>query len=170
MKHSTLQLLFIAAFTFSAIFCTAQEKKDSSTEKTFHFGVGLGANTVTNDGAFGKILGVGLSLQAEKRFTPQLSMFASAGYNLQFSTEGGGTFGFIPIHAGPRYYFGKDVFIGVGLGYGVLTDQGETEGAFNYFPHFGANVKSGQFTIGYNALTKEGATIGFFDVKYIFNF
>jgi hypothetical protein len=35
-------------------------------------------------------------LQAENHFTPQFSGFISAGYNLLFSTEGGGTAGFIP--------------------------------------------------------------------------
>lgn len=158
--------LLFAAFILSAIFCNAQQ--NDTTEKTFQFGIGVGAQALLTDQSAGKVFGAGLSLQAENYFTPQFSGFISAGYNIVFSTEGGGTIGFIPIQAGPRIYFDKQVFVGVGVGYGVLTGGGDTEGAFNYFPHIGINSKKNQVILGYNVLSKNGLSSGFLDLKIVF--
>lgn len=159
------QLLFTTLILLT-VFCNAQQK--DSTEKTFEFGIGVGAQALLTDQSAGKVFAVGLSLQAENHFTPQFSGFISAGYNLMFSTEGSGTAGFIPIQGGPRIYFGKQVFVGVGVGYGILTGGGETTGAFNYFPHIGINSKSNQFILGYNVLSKNGFSSGFLDLKIVF--
>ncbi len=158
--------LLFAALILSAIFCNAQQ--NDTTEKTFQFGIGVGAQALLTDQSAGKVFGAGLSLQAENYFTPQFSGFISAGYNIVFGTEGGGTIGFIPIQAGPRIYFDKQVFVGVGVGYGVLTGGGDTEGAFNYFPHIGINSKKNQVILGYNVLSKNGLSSGFLDLKIVF--
>ena len=158
--------LLFAALILSAIFCNAQ--KHDTTEKTFQVGIGVGAQALLTDQSAGKVFGVGLSLQAENYFSPQFSGFISAGYNLIFSTEGSGTLGFIPIQAGPRIYFDKQIFVGFGAGYGILTGQGETTGAFNYFPHIGFNSKASQVILGYNVLSKNGFTSGFLDLKVVF--
>ena len=158
--------LLFAAFILAAFFCNAQTK--DTTEKTFQIGVGLGAQALLTDQEAGKIFGAGLSLQAENHFSPQFSGIITAGYNVLFSTEGGGTLGFIPIQAGPRIYFDKQVFVGVGVGYGILTGQGESAGAFNYFPHIGFNSEKNQVILGYNVLSKNGVSSGFLDLKIVF--
>jgi hypothetical protein len=158
--------LLFAAFVMSAIFCNAQQS--DTTEKTFQMGIGLGAQGLLTDQAAGKVFGVGLSVQAENHFTPQFSGVISAGYNFLFSTEGGGNAGFIPIQAGPRIYFDKQVFVGVGVGYGILTGGGTSTGAFNYFPNIGINSKNSQVILGYNVVSKNGFSSGFLDLKIVF--
>jgi hypothetical protein len=160
-KHLLFTPLILASF-----FCGAQKK--DTTEKTFELGIGVGAQALLTDQEAGKVFSVGLSLQAENHFTSQFSGFISAGYNLLFSTEGGGTAGFIPIQAGPRIYFDKQIFVGVGVGYGILTGGGDTESAFNYFPHFGINSQENQVILGYNVLSKNGVSSGFLDLKIVF--
>ena len=158
--------LLFTPLILASIFCSAQKK--DTTEKTFQLGIGVGAQALLTDQATGKVFGVGLSFQAENHFSPQFSGFISAGYNLLFSTEGGGTAGFIPIQAGPRIYFDKQVFVGVGVGYGILSGGGDTEGAFNYFPHIGISTQRNQVILGYNILSKNGFSSGFLDLKIVF--
>ena len=160
-------LLFTTFIAFT-IFCNAQEKEEVKEEKTFQVGLGIGTQALLTDQEAGKVFGVGLSLQAENHFTPQFSGFISAGYNLLFSTEGGSTIGFITTQAGPRIYFAKQAFVGVGVGYGILTGGGDSEGALNYFPHIGINSKKTQVILGYNILSKNGFSSGIMDLKTVF--
>ena len=165
--------LLSIAIILSAFFVNAQDSL--KTGKNFEFGIGLGAVGEMNNGGAGKVFGVGLSLQGENHFSKQFSGFISGGYNLLFSTEGGGTLGFIPIQAGPRVYVNKNIFLGVGLGLGIIIGQGEASGfsasGFSYFPQIGINSQKTQVIFGYNSvsLTKYGSvTDGFLDLKIVF--
>ena len=116
-------------------------------------------------------LSIGLDLQAEYRFSGIFSGFASANYNFLISTDhNGGTAGLILVHAGPRIYFTKQTFAGIGLGYGGLYSGGLGANALNFEPQFGINKKKAQFILGFNALTYNGYIVGILNLKLIFKF
>lgn len=78
--------------------------------------------------------------------------------------------GYIPILAGVRVYPSPNFFIGAKAGYGILTGNGESEGAFNYEPQIGYNGTKFQLALGYNGLSKDGSTMSHLGLSAIYKF
>jgi hypothetical protein len=167
------KLLFLAvSFTALTITANAQPKEG------FNLGAGLRASLPIGDFSDSHSFGLGAELQGEYGFAENFSGVFTTGYSSFFGKKydiGGMEFkadavGYIPILAGVRYYAAPSFFIGGQLGYGLLTGNGDSEGAFNYQPQIGYNSGSFQVALNYNALSKEGSTISHLGLAAIFLF
>jgi hypothetical protein len=156
--------LLSAAFIFFIYFSQAQEK-----EKAFQIGLGIVPGTVLGSG--GTIFSLGACLQGEYRFASHFSAFASVGYTNMFATgKETGHLDLIPMQIGPRAYLTSKFFVGAGLGYTILSEEGDKTEAFNYRPHIGIDGKKWQATMGYNAISKYGANLQSIDFTFVLKF
>jgi hypothetical protein len=160
------QLLLVATLGFSML-CNGQQ-----AEKKFRMGIGVVGGTLTysyqNQTSFSSTFSLGPTFQGEYRFAPIFSAVASANYNLIFGNNGQ-TVNFVSALAGPRFYPSKKFFLGVGLGYGVFFEGGESVKGFSYEPQVGLNMKSTQLVLGYNAVSYLPSTsAAILNIKVIF--
>lgn len=118
--------------------------------------------------------GVGAEFQGEASVASNVTIPFSAGYTRFFGKEFFGTrvdgVGLIPILAGVHVYPTPQFFIGGKIGYGILTGDGDSEGAFNYEPRLGYNSSKVQIALGYNGWTKDGETLGHIALVTMFKF
>jgi len=147
-------------------------------EQGFQFGGGIRAAMPIGDFADTHSFGIGGELQGEYRFSYMLSGIITTGYTHFFGktvtilgtdVEYDGV-GLIPIIAGLRVYPSTNFFIGAQAGYGILTGGGESDGAFNYQPQIGYNGERLQVAVNYNALSKDGTTLGHIGLTAIVKF
>jgi hypothetical protein len=172
MKKLLLVLSIVGASVFSA---NAQD--NSSTG--FHFGGGLRLGLPVGDFADGWSFGIGAELQGEYMFTEKVSATVTTGYTAFMGKDidipGGGSVkmdgvGLIPILAGVRVYPAPSFFIGGKIGYGILTGNGDSEGALNYEPQIGYNGTKFQVALGYNGLSKDESTLSHMGLSVIYKF
>lgn len=156
MKKLILSFGAVVALT------AASFAQSSSSSFTVAGGVRLGVpiGSFSDSHSFG----IGGELQGEAKITDNVSIPISAGYTHFFGKDVDGYkvegVGLIPILAGIRVYASPQFFVGGKVGYGILTGGGESTGAFNYEPQIGINSQKFQVALGYNGLTKDGATLG----------
>jgi hypothetical protein len=161
-----------AIFAFAIAVASFAASAQTASKTQFGGGLRLGLPV----GSFGDFhsFGIGAELQAEHRFSPNVSGVVSAGYTRFIGKEFLGEriegVGLIPILAGIRVYPAPNFFIGGKVGYGILTAEGESEGAFNYEPQIGYNAQKFQLALGYNGLSEEGSTLGHLGLTAIFKF
>jgi len=144
----------------------------------FQFGGGLRLSVPIGDFSQSHSFGIGGELQGEYGFSEQVTGIFTSGYSNFFGKKenfGGfsveySSVGYIPILAGIRYYTGSSVFIGAQAGYGVLTGNGTSSGAFNYQPQVGYNAEKIQIAISYNGMSKEGSTISHIGLTALYKF
>lgn len=145
----------------------------------FTFGAGVRLGLPIGD--FGDVssFGVGGELQGELGFSDMVSGIITTGYTSffgkdydvpGFGTVKGDATGYIPILAGIRVYPSANFFIGAQAGYGILTGNGDSEGAFNYQPQIGYNASNFQLALNYNGLSKDGSTLSHIGLTGIFKF
>ncbi len=64
--------------------------------------------------------------------------------------------GIIPIAASARVALGEDIFLGIDLGYGIITNGGSGgTGGFYYYPKIGLKLGAADIFGYYQALTRE---------------
>ncbi|HEX6193993.1 MAG TPA: hypothetical protein VFZ42_16585 [Chitinophagaceae bacterium] len=149
-----------------------------SANAQFTFGAGLRLGLPVGDFSETHSFGVGGELQGEYNFSEKFSGVITTGYTSFFGKTidfGFGevdvdAVGLIPIIAGVRVYPSTSFFIGAQAGYGILTGGGESEGAFMYQPQIGYNAEKFQLALNYNALSKDGSTLGHIGLTGIFKF
>ncbi len=144
-----------------------------------HFGGGLRVALPMGDFGDSHSFGIGAELQGEYLFSDMVSGTFTTGYTSfmgkTITIPGMGEFkmdavGYIPILAGVRVYPSPNFFIGAKAGYGILTGNGESEGAFNYEPQIGYNGTKFQLALGYNGLSKDGSTMSHLGLSAIYKF
>ncbi len=138
------------------------------------FGGGIRLALPVGDFSNSHSFGVGAELQAEYGFSEKVSGIFSTGYSSFFGKKFGNvkipSLGYIPFLAGARVYPSNNVFIGAQVGYGLLTGDGNSEGAFNYQPQVGYNAQNYQLALNYNGLSKNGSTVGQIALTAIYKF
>jgi hypothetical protein len=170
-----MKKLFLAASFIIAGFISA----NAQPSEGFTFGAGIRLGLPIGD--FGDVssFGVGAELQGEYGFSDMVSGVGTIGYTNFFGKDydvpGLGTIkgestGYIPILVGARVYPSTSFFIGAQLGYGILTGNGESSGAFNYQPQIGYNGERFQLALNYNGLSKDGSTLSHIGLTGIFKF
>lgn len=144
----------------------------------FQFGGGVRVGLPIGDFSDTHSFGVGAELQGEYGFSEMIAGIITTGYTSFFGKDydtGFGTVkvdavGYIPILAGIRVYPSENFFIGAQAGYGILTGNGDSEGAFNYQPQIGYNASKFQIALNYNGLSKDGSTLSHIGLTGIFKF
>lgn len=145
----------------------------------FNFGAGIRLGLPIGDFGDFSSFGVGGELQGEYGFSDMVSGVVTTGYTSFFGKKvdlpGIGSFkydatGYIPILVGARVYPSTSFFIGAQIGYGILTGNGDSEGAFNYQPQIGYNAENFQLALNYNGLSKDGTTFSHIGLTGIFKF
>lgn len=166
MKKFAVILTVIGASVFSTQVHAQMKQGD------FHFGVGLNLGLPLSDFHQGYSFGVGGQVQAEYAFAEKVTGVATSGYTSFFGKTQtiqdpfSGTsisvknpaVGYIPIIVGPRFYATENFFVGAQIGLGILTGGGTSTSAFDYYPQIGYNADPVQLVLGYNGLSKNGAT------------
>lgn len=155
-------MLALAVLTVFSISSNAQPPEG------FQFGAGIRLGLPVGDLADFHSFGVGGELQGEFGFSEKFSAVINTGYSSFFGKDGADAVGIIPIIAGVRVYPSANFFIGAKAGYGVLTGNGNSEGAFCYQPQVGYNCSNFQVALNYNALTKNSSTVGHIGLTGIF--
>lgn len=169
MKRTNLLLIFI----ISAVISVNAQAPDG-----LQFGAGIRLGVPTGGFENTHSFGVGIEAQAEYGFEKNVSGIATTGYTTFFGkdftvsgvTIKSKTVGYIPILAGIRFYPANKVFIGAQVGYGILTGNGNSTGAFNYQTQIGYNGDKFQLAASYNALSKNSATTAHIGLTGIYKF
>jgi hypothetical protein len=147
-----------------------------SANAQFTFGAGIRLGMPIGDFGDTHSFGIGGELQGEYNFTENVSGVITTGYTSFFGKTVDFGFGeveldavgLIPIIAGVRVYPSTNFSIGAQAGYGILTGNDDSEGAFMYQPQVGYNADRFQIALNYNALTKDGSTLGHIGLTAIF--
>ena len=144
-------------------------------QSSFTFGAGARLGLPIGDFGDSHSFGVGVELQGEVTVSDNFGIVVNTGYTQFFgkTVDFMGTsvkydgVGYIPILAGVHVYPSSKFFIGAQAGYGILTGGGSS-GAFNWQPSLGINTENFQIALNYNALTKDGSTLGHIGLTGIF--
>jgi hypothetical protein len=172
-KHIMKKLILAATFVVAGFVGT-----NAQAPEGFQFGAGLRVGLPVGDFGDTHSFGIGGEVQGEYGFSETFSGVVTSGYNhfmgkketifgveVEFESVG-----YVPILAGIRYYPAPSFFVGAQAGYGLLFGNGESEGAFNYQPQVGYNGSSFQVALSYNAMSKDGSTLGHIGLTGIFKF
>lgn len=91
------------------------------------------------------------------------------GYSVKYDVE---DTGIIPVAATAQYTFGdSNVFLGADLGYAFFTKAEGVTGAFYYQPKVGYTfTKKHDVYLGYKGMSREGSSLGSFNLGYAYNF
>jgi len=167
-----MKKVFLAATFVVASFMGAY----AQPAEGFKFGAGVRASLPIGDFSDTHSFGIGAELQGEYGISDMISAVATTGYSSFFGKKISGTdvkfdnVGYVPILVGARVYPSTNFFIGAQLGYGLLTGNGDSEGAFNYQPQVGYNAETFQIALNYNGLSKSGSTISHLGLTAIYKF
>ncbi|HVX27781.1 MAG TPA: outer membrane beta-barrel protein [Parafilimonas sp.] len=167
MKKLTLLFSF-------ALFIIAAKAQDDKSTKDFHFAAGIDLALPTGDFNDTHSFGLGVQLQPEYNLSSLFSVYGSIGYTSFFGKKFDGVkidnVGLIPILAGVRVYPAPQFFAGAKFGLGILTGGGDSESAFDYQPQIGYNADQFQIALGYNGLSKNGATLSNLNLSFLYKF
>jgi hypothetical protein len=166
MKKYT-KIVAVAAAAL-AIFFTTNVNAQSAPK----FGIGLNVGVPTQTGYS---FAIGGDLRYQFDIDKQLSVPLTAGYtNISIKdTYGGGSFGYIPVKAGLKYFFnetGSGVYgLGeVGAAFGTNSGSGTS---FVYSPVVGYAWSSGlDLGVKYEGLSKSGANNGYVGLRLAYGF
>ena len=144
----------------------------------FSFGGGIRLGMPIGDFSDTHSFGIGAEVQGEYSFSENFTGIITAGYtsffgktvNFGFGDVELDAVGLIPIIAGVRVYPSSNFFIGAQAGYGILTGNGDSEGAFMYQPQVGYNANKFQIALNYNGLSKDGSTLSHIGLTAIYKF
>jgi hypothetical protein len=75
----------------------------------------------------------------------------------------------IPVLAGVRFYPSTQFFIGAKAGVSIGTASGAGSN-FTYEPQVGFNAEKFQVSVGYNAISGSGATLGSIGASFLYKF
>lgn len=143
----------------------------------FHFAGGV--RLAMPIGTFGDSqgFGFGAELQGEYGFAESVTGVISAGYtnftakDYTFAgmTIPGASFGVIPVMAGVRFYPSTQFFVGAKAGVAIGTATGSGAN-FSYEPQVGYNAEKFQVSVGYNAISGAGVTLGSIGLSALYKF
>ena len=146
-------------------------------EKKVVFSVGAEGAIPIGDSKDAYSAGFGATAQVEYMVAEKFGVTLNAGY-INFSgktytipglgTVKGGSIGQIPILAGFRYYFIKDIYFSGQLGFSSFTKGGGT--AFTYAPGVGAKFSVLDVTLKYLGAPKNGATFSTVGLRVAYSF
>ena len=144
----------------------------------FSFGGGIRLGMPIGDFSDTHSFGIGAEVQGEYSFSENFTGIITTGYtsffgktvNFGFGDVELDAVGLIPIIAGVRVYPSSNFFIGAQAGYGILTGNGDSEGAFMYQPQVGYNANKFQIALNYNGLSKDGSTLSHIGLTAIYKF
>ena len=151
-------LLFITILTFA--FNANAQDADSSQSDNSGEGFNLGLHAGIPVGDFDEVSSFVLGLDVSYLFNVSdgFDVGIATGYINFFGKDFNGfkvdDLGIIPIAASTRVALGQKVFIGIDLGYGIITNEGSAgTGGFYYYPKIG--LKFGIVDIfGYYQMTR----------------
>lgn len=140
--------------------------------------LGIGADFAFPMGDFGDVmdLGYGGSLLYQHPVAANLNLTGSAGY-LSFKAKdefGGGSFGYVPVKVGARYFVAENFFIGGELGASFSTESGGKT-AFAYSPGIGiefpvADKSAIELGARYEGWSANSTTNSFIGLRLAWNF
>jgi hypothetical protein len=161
----------LLAFSIAAISFFSANAQDTKTG--FHFAGGLRLALPVGDLHKVSSFGIGGELQGENMFSENVSGLISAGYtSFAGKTVNGfkyGSSGIIPVLAGVRFYPSTSFFVGAKAGVSFSTESGGGS-AFTYEPQIGLNGDKYQFSLGYNAWTKNSFTSASIGLSALYKF
>ena len=170
-----LSLICALALASSGLF--AQE--NNTTSKKVGFSVGVELASPVGDLKDSHKFGIGGTAQVEYMVAQQVGITLNAGY-ISYSGKSqtflGTTYknpalGQIPILAGVRYYFIKDIYVSGQLGVSVFKVKGaDSESAFTYAPGIGIKVSLLDLTLKYMGASKNGSTLSNVGLRVAVNF
>ncbi|MDP4264553.1 MAG: hypothetical protein Q8941_18630 [Bacteroidota bacterium] len=149
-------------------------------QEGFKFGGGIRLALPVGTFADSYSFGIGGELQGEYGFSEKFSGIITSGYTSFFgkTVDFGAPIGkikipaegLIPIIVGARVYPSTQFFVGAQVGYGILTGNGSSSGAFEYRPQVGYNGSNVQVALSYDGLSKNGSTLGHIGLTGIYKF
>ena len=164
-------LLFVAnaIFVFSNI-----SAQDSSQTTNSGEGFNLGLHLGLGVGNFPFPNGVlGLDVTYLFNVSDGFDVGIATGYSLFFSEsppkKTRDLLGIIPIAASARVALGQKLFIGIDLGYGIITNFSGGTGGFYYYPKIGLKLGAVDIFGYYQAMTRESFNFASVGVGAFFN-
>ncbi len=169
MKFYTKTLATAAAALALFITTSFEVKAQSSSPK---LGIGLNLGVPTND-AYSFAIGADLRYQFD--IDRQLSVPLTVGYtNMSVKDDfGGGSFGYVPLKAGLKYFFnetgaGAYGLAEIGAGFGTSSGAGTS---FVYSPAIGYAWSNGlDLGVKYEGLSQDGGSIGYVGLRLAYGF
>jgi len=166
-------LLIIAVFALS--FNANAQDGDSSQSGNSGEGFNLGLHTGIPVGDFDEVSSFVLGLDVSYLFNVSegFEVGIATGYINFFSKDFEGfkvdDLGIIPIAASTRVALGDEWFLGVDLGYGIITNEGADGGGFYYYPKVGMKLGSADIFGYYQGMSKDGVNAASVGVGASFN-
>ncbi len=169
-----MKKILLALSIVAISFGSAQAQDGASG---FHFAGGVRLAMPIGDFKEFQGIGLGVELQGENHFSERVSGLISAGYTT-FSGKDvtiggtnfeGSSFGIIPLLVGVRVYPSQQFFVGAKAGVAIGTASGAGSN-FNYEPQIGFNGEKIQISLGYNAISGDGATLGSIGASFLYKF
>ena len=161
-------------FLFLIVIKTVSAQNEKAKSSDFRFSGGIDLALPTGDFNETHSFGLGVQLQPEYNISSMFSVYGSIGYTnffgKKFEGEKFDNVGLIPILAGVRLYPASQFFAGAKFGIGILTGGGDSESAFDYQPQIGYNSDVFQLALGYNGLSKNGATLSNLVLSFLYKF
>jgi hypothetical protein len=115
-------------------------------------------------------IGLGGTAQAEYMVAPKFGVTLNAGY-INFSGENNiESVGQIPVLAGGRFYFVKDIYVSGQLGVSILTGGDDSESGFTYAPGIGAKFSVLDVTLKYTSTSINSFNFSNVGLRVAFNF
>lgn len=163
------KFLVVAAAVTALLFAT----EASAQEKTpMKLGIGLNVGVPTNEGSN---FAIGADLRYQIDVNKRLSVPITAGYTNISNKDswGGGSFGYIPVKGGVKYFFnesggGAYGLAEIGAGFGTSSGSGTS---FVYSPAIGYAWGSGiDLGVKYEGLSNNGANTGYVGLRLAYGF
>jgi len=175
-----MKKIFLLAAIAGLFACSSANAQVIKSPK---LGIGAEFGFPIGDSSKGTDFGFGGSLQYQHPVAENLLVTGSAGYlnfkdkdsNFGGMTIKGENYGFIPVKAGARYYFGENFFVNGELGAAFSTKSGAGGStAFVYSPGAGVEFEvsdksSLELGARYEGWSKTG-TLSFIGLRAAFNF
>jgi hypothetical protein len=166
-----LVLIVVIAFASASSFAQDTEKKNVV--------ISVGAELAAPVGNLGDAssFGLGATAQLEYMATSNVGLTLNAGYINYFGKDytlpGYGTqkyesLGQIPVLAGARYYFIKDIYISGQLGFSSFTKDRGT--GFSYAPGIGIKFSVLDATLKYLGTSRDGGSLSNVGLRIAYSF
>lgn len=166
-------LLFITVFTF-AFNANAQDADNSQSDNSGE-GFNLGLHVGIPIGDFDEFSSFVLGLDVSYMFNvgDGFDVGIATGYINFFSKDFEGfkldDLGIIPIAASARVALGEEWFLGVDLGYGIITNEGADGGGFYYYPKVGLKLGAADIFGYYQGISDDGSNAASVGIGASFN-
>ncbi|RYE13927.1 MAG: hypothetical protein EOP45_20435 [Sphingobacteriaceae bacterium] len=166
-----MKKLFLA-MAVAFISATSFAQENNVTSKKVGFSIGAELASPVGDLKNVSNFGFGGTLQGEYMASDMFGITLNTGYINYFSKyDNGRSVGQIPILAGARYYFIKDIYVSGQLGVSIIKVKGfDSESGFSYAPGIGIKVSVIDLTLKYLGTSLDGGNTSNVGLRVAVNF